>query len=222
MGKMDEDERDSVAESTVPDDTALSRRLGLRWRYRCLYESQSSELSRAQENLALALFPFQQNKLREEMVWRQQLSSFLEPYVALTQEEQELEKQGKLDALQIEPEVTSDKLMIGVASSDLPTDLVLFYLALLAATGVETWEAALRLDAASPCFENVPSVLVKRLLSVIERLQHDDMQALAREDVLRRIYGIGQWAWSFLPTSVAGLFYAESMRSTDDAADKKD
>ncbi|KAG5184149.1 hypothetical protein JKP88DRAFT_245012 [Tribonema minus] len=129
---------------------------------------------------------------------------------------------GKLDELQIEPEVTSDKLMIGVASSDLPTDLVLFYLALLAANGVETWEAALRLDPASPCFEGVPSVLVMRLLSVIDRLQHDDVQALAREDVVRRICGIGQWAWSILPASVAGLFYAESIRSTDDAADKKD
>eukprot|EP00611_Tribonema_gayanum_P021248 TRINITY_DN4041_c0_g2_i1.p2 TRINITY_DN4041_c0_g2~~TRINITY_DN4041_c0_g2_i1.p2 ORF type:complete len:136 (-),score=20.52 TRINITY_DN4041_c0_g2_i1:263-670(-) len=129
---------------------------------------------------------------------------------------------GKLDALQIEPRVSSDKLRVGVASSDLPPDVLLFYLALLAATGVETWEAALRLDAASPCFEGVPSVLVMQLLSIIDRLQRDDVQALAREDVLRRICGLGQWAWSFLPASVAGLFYAVSVRSTDDVADKKD
>eukprot|EP00611_Tribonema_gayanum_P021247 TRINITY_DN4041_c0_g1_i4.p1 TRINITY_DN4041_c0_g1~~TRINITY_DN4041_c0_g1_i4.p1 ORF type:complete len:115 (-),score=13.53 TRINITY_DN4041_c0_g1_i4:267-611(-) len=114
--------------------------------------------------------------------------------------------------------------MIGVASSDLPPDLVLFYLAFLAANGVETWEAALRLDPASPCFEDGPSVLIMRLLSVIDRLQRDDVQALAREDAFRRICGIGQWAWSLLPASIAGLFYAESLRSTyeSDVADKKD
>ncbi|KAG5184141.1 hypothetical protein JKP88DRAFT_315726 [Tribonema minus] len=216
---MDEDQRDDVRESAVSDDTALSRRLGLRWRYRRLYQSQLSALSRAQENLAIA---FSTEQVREEIAWRQQLRLFWEPYVALTQEEQELEKQGKLKALQIEPQVTSDKLMIGVASSDLPPDLVLFYLALLAANGVETWEAALRLDAASPCFEGVPPVLVMQLLSIIDRLQRDDVQALARDEVLQRICGLGQWAWSFLPASVAGLFYAESVRSTDDVADKKD
>eukprot|EP00611_Tribonema_gayanum_P021249 TRINITY_DN4041_c0_g2_i2.p1 TRINITY_DN4041_c0_g2~~TRINITY_DN4041_c0_g2_i2.p1 ORF type:complete len:125 (-),score=24.94 TRINITY_DN4041_c0_g2_i2:1739-2113(-) len=86
---------------------------------------------------------------------------------------------GKLDALQIEPRVSSDKLRVGVASSDLPPDVLLFYLALLAATGVETWEAALRLDAASPCFEGVPSVLVMQLLSIIDRLQRDDVQGNA-------------------------------------------
>ncbi|KAG5184150.1 hypothetical protein JKP88DRAFT_245013 [Tribonema minus] len=176
---MDEDERDGVSESAILDDTALSRRLGLRWRYRRLYEHQLAELSRAQENFEIAVFPFQKNKWRYEIAWRQQLSLILKPYVALTQEEQELEAQGKLKALQIVPQVTSDKLMIGVASSDLPPDLVLFYLAFLAANGVETWEAALRLDTASPCFEGLPSVLVMRLLSVIDRLQRDDVQAAA-------------------------------------------
>ncbi|KAG5188091.1 hypothetical protein JKP88DRAFT_253743 [Tribonema minus] len=85
-----------MSEPATPkqEATALSRQLALHWYFRWLYEVQQYPLQLAQDNLESAWLPFQKAKWSNEIQVRQQLAVALEPYVPLTQEEQELQDQG--------------------------------------------------------------------------------------------------------------------------------